>query len=658
MSMDLTRRNFVGAGAAAVAGLGVAGAVNVASARAEEAASEDLLVRGSTTADGKIDPSLVMPEELGTEWHEYKATCDPLYPGYTHYDEYLNFIKDKLTEYGCIDILEHHFDFDSYLCEDWPEGHEEKQWIKIDGENIPVATHVQLCGADMDPEGVTGELVLWDMADGEPEDGAFEGKIVCMKPQTWPEKPYTESFMGTYVITDTNYRSEPDMEVGLLEICPPEYNAGWIGRWDFGQWGDMNEYAMKGGAIGCIILSLLPWTQAFTLIDRQNVRNPAPVLVVDNQTAKIVEEAALAGKSATMGMDATFKVVDNWNFLYFLPGKNYGTDQDEYITINSHSDAMNLVQDNGALGTLGIFHYFSQIPQEKRNKTLVACVDTRHFIEGFETGNFENDPYQIFPEVVDKVSVTVGVEHMGAMGGKWDAETGDMVPNGLPELSFMKADDNDWCTDVLIQAAVDSGLERADIKIDGRPGNSGKYKGLVRAVQASTHKLGKAVIGQAGSWTGAHTQEATGIDYWGAKKFHDEVYTWTQVVANMMDVDAIVYDICWSNVNTAIRNLAPAKANLVDDRTVEGLIKNVSNIFTHCVKGEYAIAATRLEKELIKNVKALAPEGYDFDAEFTGSDGTGDGSSMFVALTIPEGEEWLAVVKFAEAVVEKLNAKA
>ena len=54
---------------------------------------------------------------------------------------------------------------------------------------------------------------------------------------------------------------------------------------------------------------------------------------------------------------------------------------------------------------------------------------------------------------------------------------------------------------------------------------------------------------------------------------------------------------------------------------------------------------------------ALAAD-YNFDADFTGSDGTGDGSSMFVALEIPEGEEWLAVVKFAEKVVEKLRAQA
>lgn len=657
MGNEMTRRGFMGVAGAGMAVAGLAGAMSVSAvAQAEETNGGPVdLVRGSTTADGKIDPSLVMPSELGREWHEFKDGCYALYPGYTHYDEYLNFIKDKLTEYGCVDILEHHFDFDSYLCEDYPERHEEMQWIKIDGEDIPVATHVQLCGADMDPAGVTAEMVVWDMADGEPEDGAFKDKIVVMKPKQFPEPPYDESFMKTYVITDTNYRSDPQMEVGLLEICQPEDNCDWIGRWDFGQWGDMNDAAIKGGAVGVIILSLLPWSQVFTLIDRQKVRNPAPVLVVDNATALKVEEAALAGKEATMYLEATFKVCDNWNFLYFLPGKNYGTDEDEYVTINSHSDAMNLVQDNGALGTLAIFHYFSQIPQEKRNKTLVACVDTRHFIEGFETGNFANDPYQIFPEVVDKVSVTVGLEHLGSMGGKWDPETGDMVPNGLPNLSFCKTDDNDWAADMLIQAAIDSGLERADIKIDGRPGNSGKLKGLVRAVQASTHKLGKAVIGEAGSWTGTNTQEATGIKYWGEKKFHDEMYMWTQAVANLMDTDAMVYDICWSNLNTAIRNLG--KTGVVDATTVEGMIKNVSNIFTHCIAGDYELAATRLEKETIANSKNLAGTDYDFDAEFTGSDGTGDGSSMFVALKIPEGEEWLAVVKFAEKVVEKLRAK-
>lgn len=659
--MEMTRRNFMGATFAAAgsvaAGLGLAH--QVSPAKAEEAAT--ILVNGATTAKGKIDPALVMPAELGREWHEFKEYCGCLYPGYEHYDEYLTFIKDTLEAYGCVDTLEHHFDFESYICEDYPsvenrdEIHAQMQWLKIEGEDIPVASHPQLCGADLPAEGVTGEMCYWDMADGEPADGAFAGKIVAIKPLPFPEPPYTESFMGTYVITDTNYRNEPWMEAGLLEICMPEHNCDWIGRWDFGQWGSMNKAAIKGQAAGAILLSMLPWSQVYTLIDRQKDRNPAPVLVVDNKTAVAVTEAAQAGKTATMGMTATFKVCDNWNFLTFLPGKNYGTEADEFITINSHSDAMNLVQDNGALGTLGVFHYFSQLPQEQRNKTLVACVDTRHFIEGFETGNFEDDPYQVFPEVAPKVSVTIGVEHMGCMGGKWD-ETGEMVPNGISNLTFCKADDNDWCTDMLISAAVDSDLERADIKIDGRPGNSGKYKGLVRAVQASTHKLGKAVIGQAGSWTGTATQEATGMKYWGEKKFHDEVYMWTQVTANMMDTPEIVYNIAWSNVNTALRNLE--KTGQIDYKTLEGLIKNVSNIFTHCVNGEYAVCAKRLENELVRNVMLLAPEGTNWDAEFTGSDGTGDGSSMFVALKIPEGEEWLAVVLFARKLISLVQAYA
>ncbi len=653
MNTECSRRSFVKAGAAAasVAGLmGVAG-----SAFAEEAAEAHVEAAAPSALNlTPIDESLLMPEELGQEWHEFKDSCGPLYPGYPHFDEFLTFVKDKLTEYGCVDILENHWDFESYIVNDWPEHENGSHWLTIDGESLPVATHLHLA-AGTDDEGVTGELMMYNLADGEPEEGAFEGKIVCMRPQPMPEPPFEDSFLGSYVVTDTNYRSDPEPPAPMLTIVDPEVNNSWNTRWDFGQWGTMNKYAETGKAAGLIVLSNLTWGCAMGLIDRQNFRASAPAIVVDRVTADTVEAAALEGKEANMGLKAEFKVCDNWNFLYFLPGKNYGTDADEYITINIHVDAMALTQDNGALGALGVCHYFSQIPQEKRHKTLVFCIDTRHFIEGFETGNFDMDPYQVFPEVVDKVTVTIGLEHLGEMEGAEDYANNDMVPTGRPEYSFMKADDNDWCTKILIQAAIDSGLERADIKIDGRPGNQGKYKGLVRAVQASTHKLGKAVIGEAGNWPGAHTQMYNGLKYFGAKKFRDEVALWTQVTSNMMDADSIVYDICWSNINTAIRNLG--EAGKVDSTAMEGMILNMSNIFHHIEAGEYDVAVSRLQKELQQTCVDLAPEGYVFDREFTGSDGTGDGSSMFVTLTIPEGEEFLAVYTFINTAIAKLEAK-
>ena len=216
----------------------------------------------------------------------------------------------------------------------------------------------------MPAEGITAEMCIWDMADGELEDGAFERQdTVATKPAPFPGASLYRVLHGHLRDhRDTQLAdapTPPDGNQGLLEICQPEFNCDWVGRWDFGQRGNAEPVlATRAVPWAPSSFSALPWTQVFTLIDRQKVRNPGPVLVVDNKTAQIVEEAAAAGKEAAMGMEATFKVVDNWNFLYFLPGKNDGTDADEYITVNSHSDAMNLVQDNGALGTLGIFHYF------------------------------------------------------------------------------------------------------------------------------------------------------------------------------------------------------------------------------------------------------------------------------------------------------------
>lgn len=284
---------------------------------------------------------------------------------------------------------------------------------------------------------------------------------------------------------------------------------------------------------------------------------------------------------------------DAWNFVCFLPGKNYGTPNDEYITINVHTDAMSLTQDNGSLGALGIARYFSHIPQSLRGKTLLFCIDCRHFIEGYEFGNIAHDPYKVYPELVGKITATVGLEHMGELEGAEDYENNTMVCTGLPEYTFMKADDNDYCSRILIEAAVDSGLERADVKIAGRPGIHGMFKGMVRAVQASCHKLGVCEIGQAGNWPGAHTQTFSGMQYFSKKKFHDEVYVWTQVVGCMMETDSIVYDIMWSDLNTSVRSLYSQKFICAEAK--EGLLGFISSVFAQVESGEYLKAASRLK---------------------------------------------------------------
>ena len=36
-----------------------------------------------------LDRSLLMTQAEGLQWHEYKATLGPLYPGYPNFDVYM-----------------------------------------------------------------------------------------------------------------------------------------------------------------------------------------------------------------------------------------------------------------------------------------------------------------------------------------------------------------------------------------------------------------------------------------------------------------------------------------------------------------------------------------------------------------------------------------
>ena len=542
----------------------------------------------------KVDKELLMTAEEGTEWHEFKASLGPIYPGYDSFEPFLNWVKEKLEGYGCTDTRVHHWTHETYRVNDWPDHESGALGLSVDGRDIPVGTFLML-SQSTEESGLTAPLMYYNPAEGVPEENAFSEKIVVMEEPPMPEKPFSERFLESYVVTDTNYRSGPKIPAEMFEIVDPTVNNSWNTRWSFGFWGNLAEIAAKGNAAGLLIVSRLTYGTLKGLYDRQ-MKRPIPSLVIDRVNGREILKAAQEGKTACMKLISRFFPADAWNFVTFLPGRDYGTEQDQYVTVNVHVDAMSLTQDNGALGAVGIARYFSHISQMQRRKTLLFCIDSRHFIEGFEFGNFEHDPYQVWPDLVPKVTVTVGLEHMGEMEGAEDYENNVMVPTGRPEFSFMKADDNDFCARILTEAAIDSGLQRADIKIDGRPGIHGAYKGLVRAVQASCHRLDVCVIGEAGNWCGAHTQTFSGMEYFGPKKFRDEVHTWTQVVQDLMDTDAVVYDVSWSQLNTAIRELT-RKGRITASHT-EGLLNLISEIFREVEDGAYLRAKERLEKEL------------------------------------------------------------
>ena len=556
----------------------------------------------------KPDPirrELLMSSELGLNWHQFKAELGPIYPGYESFDRYMNWMKTQLQNYGCVDFLEHHWTHETYRVKDWPQRQNGTMKLVIEGKEIPVGTFVQLAPSTGEA-GLTAPMVYYDIAQGEPAPGAFAGKIVVMEEPPLPEKPYSDQFLESYAITDTNFRSGPTPPAGLLEFPDPAVNNSWFTRWSFSSWMfRLVPYAAKGQAAGLLIVSRLTYGSLYGLYDRQE--NRVTALVLDCEAGKALLPAAKAGKTATMTLISEFFPADAWNFVCYLPGAHYGTDRDDQISINIHVDAMSLTQDNGSLGLLGIVHYFSQMPREQRRKTLLLCIDSRHFIEGFENGNVAHDPYVVFPQIREKITACLGLEHMGEMEGAEDFVHNDMVPTGRPEFTFMVSDDNDFCAHLLIRSAINSGLERADIKIDGRPGLHGMYKGLVRAVQAKVHKLGVCVMGQAGNWCGAHTQIYSTLQYFGPEKFAAEVALWTEVVDGLMRTDAAVYDIAWAKLNTAIRDAA--KGGEITETAKEGLLLGVASLFRDAEDGDYGLAAQRLAQEIVPAAQVLSAQG-------------------------------------------------
>jgi hypothetical protein len=173
----------------------------------------------------------------------------------------------------------------------------------------------------------------------------------------------------------------------------------------------------------------------------------------------------------------------------------------------------------------------------------------------------------------------------------------------------MVCNDNDFCSRILIQAAVKSKLQRADLKIDGRPGIHGLFKGKVRAVQASVHNLGVCVMGQAGNWCGGHTQTFSTMQYFSEYKFYREVWLWTQVINDLMESNPILYDIVWSKINSIIRKYA--KEAKISNMAKEGLLADIASIFGQVEANDFQDAINRLNAEFLPAITRMLQDDND-----------------------------------------------
>jgi hypothetical protein len=106
---------------------------------------------------------------------------------------------------------------------------------------------------------------------------------------------------------------------------------------------------------------------------------------------------------------------------------------DSVLIVESHSDGMNALEENGALAILALAKYFSHLPKESRKRDIVFVV-ANHFARADVTGitGWINK----HPDLIKRAAAYVTVEHLGCR--EWfDNAAGEYAPSGKNEVSFV-----------------------------------------------------------------------------------------------------------------------------------------------------------------------------------------------------------------------------
>jgi hypothetical protein len=423
-----------------------------------------MLVTACDSADGskrltEIDPAMLPAPSQVQEWHEAKAAGIHTFTGSPSWHSYMAVVEAGLDDAGVVDVIRDRFGYQRWFSSDDPAA---DQWsLSIGGEQIPVASYWAYSGST-DAAGVTAPLVLYDK-NNPPE--SLAGKIVVFQVPELSEPLPT-------LFQDAGYEFATDADtLGANQMLSANqwYQTNFVTRF-----GRLNAIMKDSGAAGALVLfSMGPERAAglytFPLLEPGIVGVPG--LYLDRNSGATVMAAAQQGSEATLRLIAEQEQVEGYFYTGFLPGRNYGQDDDEYVLLITHGDGPNLTQDNGGFAMLSIAQYFAGIAQADRPRTLVIMVDSQHFTPH----RHMDDWYAMHPEIVDRIVATIGVEHLGQ---REYIEQGDkFVQSGQPETTLVFVQDNELLIEGAIAGVKAFELPRTMVQSPPR-GGQGNWSGM------------------------------------------------------------------------------------------------------------------------------------------------------------------------------------
>ncbi|WP_405232513.1 hypothetical protein [Lentisalinibacter salinarum] len=467
-------------------------------------------------------------------WHWQKHRLGPALTGNASWRHFLEFVEGELTEAGVVDIERNRWQFRRWH----PATYEPSaDALTVSGRAVPVAAFGANSGATS-PEGLTAALTLF-------EDGRdLAGRIVVMPLTLDPavaqglattDYEY-QAPIGTYPWSDDVGRVGP----GTTAAKPPDDSIDSVSWRIFPQLMQLPgavRKAREGNAAGLILIAdageeLAAGLYTFPVPALYDI----PTLIVARDPGREVIAAAERGAEATIRLRAEVVESDAYQLIGYLPGRDYGTPDDEVIRLVTHTDGPSISQDNGALGLLGVVQYFAELPREHRPRTLMVYLDCRHYMPGQEHDFAAVDYLARQPEAAANLVAVVGMEHLGQI--EYVEQGDELMASGRIDPSMVWTTDSEALMALAKAAIIDNELPSATLRNIFRPGihggSQGRWYGMANPERAGGLPA-VAIMGTMGGYWGT----SSGLARLDPELFRRQVATFVQITGGLMTLEEL-----------------------------------------------------------------------------------------------------------------------
>jgi hypothetical protein len=174
-------------------------------------------------------------------------------------------------------------------------------------------------------------------------------------------------------------------------------------------------------------------------------RYRVPAVFVGSDHASRLKQLAATGASANVIVRAKWDRARTRNLLATLPGQTR-----ERIILNSHTDGLDWVQENGSAGVIALARYLARVPRSQRHRDIEFALTSSHL--GYRYDGTYRLAAQLNKEYPKgTVAFVISMEHMGTREILPSGPSKRLHFTGRPELTAWSAPEE---SPVLVNASV------------------------------------------------------------------------------------------------------------------------------------------------------------------------------------------------------------